>query len=89
MKTLKIYFLLMLLIQTISISAQSVISGKITNNDSSPIVGIHIQFIVVKVQSQVFIPFSMFSLFQTGGSCKAYTLFFDFLFLNVNDARTA
>ena len=39
MKTLKIYFLLMLLIQTISISAQSVISGKITNNDSSPIVG--------------------------------------------------
>ena len=29
MKTLKIYFLLMLLIQTISISAQSVISGKI------------------------------------------------------------
>lgn len=29
----------MLLIQTISISAQSVISGKITNNDSSPIVG--------------------------------------------------
>ena len=42
---------------------------------------------MVKVQSQVFIPFSMFSLFQTGGSCKAYTLFFDFLFLNVNDAR--
>ena len=34
MKTLKIYFLLMLLIQTISISAQSVISGKITNNDN-------------------------------------------------------
>lgn len=39
MKTLKIYFLLMLLIQAISISAQSVISGKMTNNDSSPIVG--------------------------------------------------
>lgn len=39
MKTLKIYFLLMLLLQTISISAQSVISGKMVNNDSLPIVG--------------------------------------------------
>lgn len=29
----------MLLIQTINTSAQSVISGKMTNNDSSPIVG--------------------------------------------------
>ena len=39
MKTLKIYFLFILLIQTINTSAQSVISGKMTHNDSSPITG--------------------------------------------------
>lgn len=39
METLKIYFLFVLLIQTINTSAQSVISGKMTNNDSSPIIG--------------------------------------------------
>lgn len=39
MSTIKIYFLTMLFIQTISISAQSVISGRITEKDGFPMVG--------------------------------------------------
>lgn len=39
MKALKIYFLIMLISQTISVSAQSVISGKITDKDSTPMIG--------------------------------------------------
>lgn len=39
MKTLKIYFLIMLISQTISVSAQSVISGKITDKDSISMMG--------------------------------------------------
>lgn len=43
MKTLKIiFFLIVLFTQTISISAQSVISGKITDKDNSPLAGVTI-----------------------------------------------
>lgn len=38
MKTIKIYFLIVLFIQTISISAQSVISGRIIDKDRSPMI---------------------------------------------------